>query len=80
MKTLSAHSELLERLVRWRREEAVRRGVPAFTVFHDAVLAELADSRPTTSDALLAVRGIGPAKLATYGERLLELLAEPVTS
>ncbi len=67
--------DLLTRLKAWRTEEARRRGVPAYVVFADRTLAELAASRPTRSEQLAQVRGIGPAKLAAYGEALLALLA-----
>jgi len=39
-------------------------------------MRELAAVRPTTADELLAVSGIGPAKLARFGDELLALLAE----
>ena len=46
-------------------------------MFSDAVLRELARRRPATDEALLAVPGIGPAKLAAYGEALKPLLTGP---
>ena len=46
-------------------------------MFSDAVLRELARRRPATDEALLAVSGIGPAKLATYGEALKSVLGGP---
>ena len=49
--------------------------MPAYVVFSDATLRELARGRPNTDAALLAVPGIGPAKLAAYGEALKPLLA-----
>ena len=70
-----ADAELVERLRRWRSEEARRRGVPAYVIFHDTTLAALAAARPADRRALLAVRGLGPAKLEAYGDALLELLA-----
>ena len=54
--------------------------MPAFVVFSDATLREIARRRPTTDRALLAVPGIGPAKLAAYGEALIGLLADSVQS
>ena len=65
-----------ERLRQWRLERSRADEVPAFVVFSDATLRELARHRPTTDQALLAVSGIGPAKLAAYGEALKSLLAD----
>ena len=66
---------MFERLRQWRLERSKADEVPAFVVFSDATLRELARRRPTTDEALLAVPGIGPAKLAAYGEALKPLLA-----
>jgi ATP-dependent DNA helicase RecQ len=71
----AADPDLFERLRRWRAEIARRDGVPAFVVFHDRALAELAARRPTDLGQLASVPGIGPGKLARYGSDLLELLA-----
>jgi ATP-dependent DNA helicase RecQ len=67
---------LLARLKEWRREEAAARRVPAYVVFADKTLAALAAARPGSSAELTRVPGIGPAKLALYGETLLRLMAE----
>ena len=64
-----------ESLRQWRLERSRADGVPAFVVFSDATLRELARRRPTTDEGLLAVSGIGPAKLAAYAESLKPLLA-----
>jgi ATP-dependent DNA helicase RecQ len=69
----SADPASLEALREWRRQEAARRAVPAFVVFHDRTLAALAAARPATLDALSAIPGIGPAKLEAYGKDLLAL-------
>ncbi len=66
---------MFQRLRRWRWEQSQAEEVRPFRVFSDAVLRELARSRPTTDATLLAVPGIGPAKLAAYGEALKDLLA-----
>jgi ATP-dependent DNA helicase RecQ len=66
---------LLERLKTWRREEARRKGLPSYVVFHDRTLEELAAIHPRDRAGLEQVRGIGPAKLEAYGEALLGLLA-----
>ncbi|HEY5889758.1 MAG TPA: ATP-dependent DNA helicase UvrD2, partial [Acidimicrobiia bacterium] len=65
---------ILDRLKRWRLDQAASQGVPAFVVFHDTTLSEIASVRPTTPEGLLAIAGIGPAKLEAYGDDLLDLL------
>ena len=66
--------ELFELLRALRREIADRENVPAYIVFSDAVLRALAERLPQTPNELLQVPGIGPAKLARYGEAFLNLL------
>ncbi len=66
--------ELFERLRAKRRHLAEERGVPAYVVFSDATLLEMAARRPTTSGELAQVSGVGPTKLARYGEEFLQTL------
>jgi superfamily II DNA helicase RecQ len=47
--------------------------VPAYVVFDDATLGQLAARLPTTEASLLSIRVIGPAKLDAYGSELLDL-------
>jgi ATP-dependent DNA helicase RecQ len=65
----------MQRLRDWRLAESRRSGVPAYVVFHDSTLAELALRRPRTAAELAAVPGVGPAKLERYGAAVLEVLA-----
>mgnify|MGYP004001180099 FL=1 len=51
-------------------------GKPAFTVFTNASLDQLVAQRPTTEEELLAITGIGPGKVARFGESLLSFLAQ----
>ncbi|MCB2222787.1 MAG: ATP-dependent DNA helicase [Actinobacteria bacterium] len=67
---------LFERLRDLRRSLADRQGVPAYVVFSDATLLEMASARPRTEGELLAVSGVGPAKLERYGEAFLEVLGD----
>ncbi len=67
---------LFQRLRALRRQLADAEGVPAYIVFSDAVLARMAASRPRDEVALLAVSGIGPAKLVRYGEAFLRVLRD----
>ena len=68
---------MFQRLRQWRWEQSQSEEVRPFRVFSDAVLRELARRRPATDEALLAVSGIGPAKLAAYGEALKSVLGGP---
>ncbi|AHY58023.1 DNA helicase RecQ [Stenotrophomonas rhizophila] len=59
-----------------RAELAKEQNVPAFVIFHDSTLRNIAEQRPTSIDALGKVGGIGGTKLARYGERLVEIVRE----
>ena len=61
----------------WRGEVARAHNLPAYVVFHDATLAEMARERPATLDALAAIGGVGQKKLQAYGAELLRVLAGP---
>jgi len=69
-----AAARLWERLREWRAAIAKEHGVPAYVVFHDATLAELARVRPHSEAALGQISGVGTRKLERYGKALLELL------
>jgi ATP-dependent DNA helicase RecQ len=68
---------LLDALRALRRELAQAQSVPAYVVFHDATLRELARLRPTSESELRGVAGIGEHKLRRYGARVLEVLRGP---
>jgi len=72
----AADGALFQRLRALRRALADAEGVPAYIVFSDAVLARMAAERPTDEAGLLAVAGVGPAKLARYGHAFLRVLRE----
>ena len=65
----------VQALREWRLARARADEVPAFVVFSDRTLAELASRSPRTLAELAAVPGIGPAKLERYGSELLAKLA-----
>ena len=65
---------VFEKLRAWRGATAKEQGVPAYVVFHDATLRQIATQAPTTLAALGAISGIGESKLAKYGEQILEAL------
>ena len=50
--------------------------MPPYVVFNDKTLRAIATARPQTDDELLAVSGVGPAKLEQYGEDVLRLVDE----
>jgi DNA helicase-2/ATP-dependent DNA helicase PcrA len=60
----------------WRRDRAQADDVPAYVVFHDRTLAEIAATEPRTIGDLAHVAGVGPAKLERYGADVLRVLAE----
>ena len=64
-----------ERLRAWRRSVSAEAAVPAYVVFDDRTLRELASRNPASPAALATVPGVGPAKLARYGEAVLDVLA-----
>ena len=65
---------LFESLRALRKELANAQRVPAYIVFSDKVLLEMAARRPTTPAEMLQVPGVGPAKLERYGRVFLDLL------
>lgn len=67
---------VFERLRSWRAAVAKEQGVPAYVIFHDATLRQIAIDLPTSLSALGTISGIGENKLAKYGEGVLEALAE----
>ncbi len=70
-----ADPAVAERLRAWRRERSQRDGVPAYVVFPDSTLHELAARRPATPRALRAVPGFGPTRAERYGDETLEVIA-----
>ena len=66
--------ETYDALREWRLGESRKKRVPAFRIFHDRALAQLASNLPTDEVGLLAVNGIGPAKVRDYGAGILEVI------
>ncbi|WP_328737942.1 DNA helicase RecQ [Streptomyces bobili] len=64
-----------EALRAWRAEQAREQGVPAYVIFHDATLREIATEWPTSVRQLGGISGVGEKKLATYGEGVIGVLA-----
>lgn len=72
--------ELFERLRLARRHLAEERGVPAYVIFSDATLAEIAAKKPSSLGELARISGVGPTKLARYGQQFLETILGRVPS
>jgi ATP-dependent DNA helicase RecQ len=71
----SVDSGLFETLRNLRRQLAAERGVPAYVLFNDATLREMARIRPGSPSALLGIRGVGERKLADLGEPFLKVIS-----
>ncbi|MEL6316107.1 MAG: RecQ family ATP-dependent DNA helicase, partial [Pseudomonadota bacterium] len=71
-----ADNALFQRLKEKRAELARAQGVPAYVVFNDRSLIEIAAAKPATEDELAACHGVGEAKLRRYGKLILDLVAE----
>jgi ATP-dependent DNA helicase RecQ len=66
---------LFERLRAWRAATAKELGVPAYVIFHDSTLRQIAAQAPTTLAQLSTVSGVGENKLAKFGQQILDTLA-----
>ena len=73
--TVSYDPALFDKLRAWRAAAAKEQGVPAYVIFHDATLRQIAADRPADLTALSAISGVGETKLARYGEQILAELA-----
>ncbi|MEU7977307.1 DNA helicase RecQ [Micromonospora sp. NPDC049081] len=71
-----AAGSLFERLRAWRGATAKEQGVPAYVIFHDATLRQIATDSPTSLAELSRISGVGENKLAKYGESILTVLAD----
>ncbi|HMV19253.1 MAG TPA: HRDC domain-containing protein, partial [Rhodocyclaceae bacterium] len=60
----------------WRAATAKARNVPAYVIFHDATLRDIAHQRPDSREALAAISGVGDRKLDAYADDLLGLLED----
>jgi ATP-dependent DNA helicase RecQ len=66
---------VFERLRSWRGATAKEQGMPAYVIFHDATLRQIAAQSPSTLAELGTISGIGEAKLARYGQQVLDVLS-----
>jgi ATP-dependent DNA helicase RecQ len=66
---------VFEALRAWRAEVARNHGVPAYVIFHDATLREIALALPGSVDDLAGISGVGVRKLEAYGDEILQQVA-----
>ena len=66
--------KLVAALTQWRRDLARAHDIPAYLVFNNATLDEVAHTQPSSPDELLEIGGIGRAKLERYGKAVLDLV------
>ena len=71
-----AAAAVFERLRAWRAAEAKEQGKPAYVIFQDATLRQIATDSPATLAELSTVSGVGETKLARYGQQVLDVLAD----
>jgi ATP-dependent DNA helicase RecQ len=69
-----AAAAVFEQLRAWRGAMAKEQGVPAYVIFHDATLRQIAAEAPATLAGLATVSGVGETKLAKYGQQILDAL------
>ncbi|MDQ4146005.1 MAG: ATP-dependent DNA helicase UvrD2, partial [Actinomycetota bacterium] len=67
---------ILKALKKWRLRRAQTDGVPAYVVFHDSTLEEIARRLPRTPEDLSDLSGIGPVKIERYGSEVIELIED----
>lgn len=71
-----ADEELVSRLKRWRGKTSAALGIPAYRVLSNATILRLAAERPTSTDELEAISGIGPVTVEQFGYDLIEIIRQ----
>jgi len=66
---------IFDRLRSWRMGAAREHGVPAYVIFNDATLREIAKVRPSTLGEMRGISGVGEKKLVSYGDEIVSLIA-----
>jgi ATP-dependent DNA helicase RecQ len=72
----TSEQAIFDKLRWWRVETARAHGVPAYVVFQDATLREIAKVKPTSLDQLRGVTGVGEKKLVSYGDEIVAIIGE----
>ncbi|HEY0063173.1 MAG TPA: DNA helicase RecQ, partial [Telluria sp.] len=71
-----SEQEIFEKLRWWRVETARAHNVPAYVIFVDATLREIAKAKPTSLNALRTVTGVGEKKLVSYGDEIVAIIMD----
>ena len=71
---LSKANDTITMLKEWRSELSKQKGVPAYMILHDRTIIDIAVKMPLTSRDLENVMGLGPAKIAQFGEEILNII------
>jgi ATP-dependent DNA helicase RecQ len=74
MELSKSEQAIFDKLRWWRVETARAHGVPAYVVFQDATLREIAKGKPTSLDQLRGVTGVGEKKLVSYGDEIVAII------
>lgn len=72
----AADKALVEALSNWRRLTAKEENVPAWMVFSQKVLYSLATFKPTSPERLKAIKGLGPKKISSYGQAIVDIISD----
>ncbi|MDB5771530.1 MAG: recQ, partial [Burkholderia sp.] len=72
----SVEQAIFDKLRWWRVETARKHNVPAYVIFHDATMREIAKAKPRSLSDMRNITGVGEKKLETYGEEIVSLIAE----
>lgn len=76
----NVHPDLFDKLILWRRSEAQKRDVPAFTIMSTKALLSVANYLPTTFNELSLMPGIGRATMKAFGDDLIDMVEEYMDS
>jgi ATP-dependent DNA helicase RecQ len=76
MELSKSEQAIFEKLRWWRVETARSHGVPAYVIFVDATLREIAKVKPSSIDDLRGVTGVGEKKLISYGDEIVAIINE----
>jgi superfamily I DNA/RNA helicase len=76
LKTRGRDDGAYDALKEWRSSVAKQKSLPAYCIFADKTLRELATIKPSNPHELEAIYGVGPSKAKQYGEEIISVLAE----
>ena len=79
-KPVNYEDELFEQLKKVRRKFSLEEKVPAYIIFSDATLYEMANKKPLTTSEMLSITGVGEHKFDRYGEEFLDLIENYIVS